>query len=365
MNKRTLMAWAGAVAGVLAAAYALVGNGSAPPAAAAWPATRVALATAEQVQLARQNFASGELEAVNQVQVAAETAGRITRIAFESGQLVSAGQLLVQLNDAPEQAQRVQLRARLRNAEVVLQRSRKLRAVNAVSQELLDNAATAVDVASGELQHVEALIAQKAIRAPFAGKLGIRRVHQGQYLSAGETIASLADISQLHVNFSLGEQAAPQVHVGQLLALTVDAVHGQDFQARVVAVDPVVSKARLVQVQAALPNPGGQLQPGMYAGVRLDAAQPASVLAVPETAITYTAYGQTVFVATRDPQHGTRVSRVRVTTGERWQGRVEITSGLAPGDQVVVSGQLKLSDGMPVEPVAQDSLQASQGGRQS
>lgn len=365
MNKRTLLACAGAVAGALAAAYALVGSGSAPPAAAAWPATKVALATAEQVQLARQNFASGELEAVNQVQVAAETAGRITRIAFESGQWVSAGQLLVQLNDAPEQAQRVQLRARLRNAEVVLQRSRKLRAVNAVSQELLDNAATAVDVASGELQHVEALIAQKAIRAPFAGRLGIRRVHQGQYLRAGETIASLADSSQLHVNFSLGEQAAPDVQVGQLLALTVDAVRGQAFQARVVAVDPVISKARLVQVQAALPNQDGQFQPGMYAGVRLDAAQPSSVLAVPETAITYTAYGQTVFVATRDPQQGTRVSRVRVTTGERWQGRVEITSGLAPGDQVVVSGQLKLSDGMPVEPVAQDSLQASQGGRQS
>ena len=364
MNKRTLLAWAGAVAGVLAACYALVGSGSAPPAAAAWPATKVALATAEQVPLARQNFASGELEAVNQVQVSAETAGRVTRIAFESGQAVTAGQLLVQLNDAPEQAQRVQLRARLRNAEVVLQRSRKLRAMNAVSQELLDNAATAVDVASGELQHVEALIAQKAIRAPFAGKLGIRRVHQGQYLGAGEAIVSLADISQLHVNFALGEQAAPEVHVGQVLALTVDAVRGQGFQARVVAVDPVVSKARLVQVQAALPNPDGQLQPGMYAGVRLDAVQPSTVLAVPETAITYAAYGQTVFVATQDPAHGTRVSRVRVTTGERWEGRVEVTSGLAPGDRVVVSGQLKLSDGMSVEPVAQDSLQANLGGGQ-
>ncbi|MFN3047472.1 MULTISPECIES: efflux RND transporter periplasmic adaptor subunit [Pseudomonas] len=365
MNKRTLLAWAGAVAGALAAAYALVGSGSAPPAAAVWPAIKVALATAEQVQLARQRFASGELEAVNQVQVAAEMPGRVTRIAFESGQTVAAGQLLVQLNDAPEQALRVQLQARLRNADVVLQRSRKLRAMNAVSQELLDNAATAVDVARGELQHVEALIAQKAIRAPFAGKLGIRRVHQGQYLGAGETIVSLADISQLHVNFALGEQAAPEVHAGQVLALTVDAVRGQDFQARVVAVDPVVSTARLVQVQAALSNPQGQLQPGMYAGVRLDAAQPSTVLAVPETAITYTAYGQTVFVATQDPQHGTRVSRVQVTTGERWQGRVEITSGLTPGDRVVVSGQLKLSDGMPVEPVAQDSLQASQGGRQS
>jgi len=92
--------------------------------------------------------------------------------------------------------------------------------------------------------------------------------------------------------------------------------------------------------------------------------QPSTVLAVPETAITYAAYGQTVFVATQDAAHGTRVSRVRVTTGERWQGRVEVTSGLAPGDRVVVSGQLKLSDGMSVEPVAQDSLQANLGGGQ-
>lgn len=364
MNKRTLLAWA-VVACVLAGAYTLTRSGSAAQSVAAWPATKVALATAEQVELARQRFASGELEAVNQVQVAAEAAGRVTRIAFESGQAVSAGQLLVQLNDAPEQALRLQLRAKLRNAEVVLQRARKLRVMNAVSQELFDNAATAVDVASGELQHVEALIAQKAIRAPFAGRIGIRRVHQGQYLGPGETIASLADARQLQVNFSLGEEATPGVRVGQLLTLSVDAVPGRDFQARVVAVDPVVSKARQAQVQATLANPDGQLQPGMYSGVRLEAAQPSRVLAVPETAITYTAYGQTVFIATQDPVHGTRVNRVRVTTGERWQGRVEILSGLAPGDRVVVSGQLKLGDGMQVEPVAQDSLQDVDGSRQS
>lgn len=365
MNKRMLMAWAGAVACVLVGVYALTGSHASGEAVAAWPATKVALATVEQVEVARNTFASGELEAVNQVQVAAEAPGRITQIAFESGQAVSAGQLLVQLNDAPEQALRVQLRAKLRNAHIVAQRARKLRALNAVSQELLDNATTAVDVAMGELQHVEALIAQKAIRAPFAGKVGIRRVHQGQYLGAGEAIASLTDTRQLHVNFSLSEQAAPEVSVGQVLELTVDAARGRAFQARVVAVDPLVSKSRLVQVQAALPNLDGQLQPGMYAGVRLPATQPSRVLAVPETAITYTAYGQTVFIATQDQQRGISVSRVRVTTGERWQGRVEIISGLAPGDRVVVSGQLKLSDGMQVEQVAEDSLLDRAGGHQS
>ncbi|MDE4539088.1 efflux RND transporter periplasmic adaptor subunit [Pseudomonas sp. ITEM 17296] len=364
MNKRMLLAMTVAAVGALVGAYALTGSRVAAQQAAAWPVTKVALATAEPVDLARQRFASGELEAVNQVQVAAEVAGRITHIAFASGQAVRAGQLLVQLNDAPEQAQRVQLRAKLRNAQVAAQRASKLRALNAVSQELLDNASTAVDVAAGELQHVEALIAQKAIRAPFAGNVGIRRVHQGQYLGAGEAIASLTDTRQLHVNFSLSEQAAPEVTVGQLLELTVDAVRGRAFQARVVAVDPLVSKSRLVQVQAALPNLDGQLQPGMYAGVRLPAAQPSRVLAVPETAITYTAYGQTVFIARQDQQGVISVNRVPVTTGERWQGRVEVTSGLAPGDRVVVSGQLKLSDGMQVEQVAEDSLLDVAGGQQ-
>ena len=117
----------------------------------------------------------------------------------------------------------------------------------------------------------------------------------------------------------------------------------------------MISASRLVQVQAVLASPDGRLQPGMYASVRLAARQAPSVLSLPETAVTYTAYGQTVFVARQD-DGGLRVSRVGVSTGERWQGRVEITSGLAAGEQVVVSGQLRLSDGMAVEAVAEDSL---------
>jgi len=122
----------------------------------------------------------------------------------------------------------------------------------------------------------------------------------------------------------------------------------------------MISSSRLVQVQAVLENPDGRLQPGMYASVRLDAQQAPRVLSLPETAVTYSAYGQTVFVA-RQGEDGLRVSRVGVTTGERWQGRVEITSGLAEGERAVVSGQLKLSDGMQVEPVAEDTLE--QGGQ--
>lgn len=362
MGKRMLLGGGAAVVCVLAVVMLLTRKDSAAHATAAWPVTKVALATVTPREAPRQTFAAGELEAVKQVQVAAETTGRITRIAFESGQVVKAGQLLVQLNDAPEQADRVRLNAQLRNARTLHQRISKLRTANVTTQEQLDNATTAVQMAEGELQQVDARIAQKAIRAPFAGKVGIRRVHLGQYLNAGEPVASLVDATRLHVNFALAEHAAPGLRIDQTAELAIDALPQRHFTARINAIDPMVGKSRTLWVQATLANPDGQLQAGMYASVQLAAAQPSTVLAVPETAITYTAYGQTVFVATQAPAGDLSVSRVQVTTGERWQGQVEVSSGLKAGDRVVVSGQLKLSDGMPVEQVAHDTLQGTDGG---
>lgn len=361
MGKRMLLGVGATALCTLALVMALTSQDPAAQATNAWPATKVALATVVQVEAPRQTFAVGELEAARQVQVAAETSGRITRIAFASGQRVKAGQLLVQLNDAPEQAERVRLQAQLRNAQTLLQRVQKLRAGNVATQEQLDNASTALEMAQGALQQVQALIAQKAIRAPFAGKVGIRRVHQGQYLTAGDAVANLVDAGRLHLNFSLNEQAAPALNLGHTAELTVDALPQRRFLAQINAIDPMVGASRTVQVQAVLANPDAQLQAGMFANVRLSAAQPTQVLALPETAITYTAYGQTVFIARHAPDHGLRVKRVQVSTGERWNGQVEITSGLQVGDQVVVSGQLKLSDGMQVEPVAQDTLHSAAG----
>lgn len=361
MSKRVLLGSAAAALGVWIVVRVMSGDGQQAQASAAWPVTQVALATVTRLPAPRETFAAGELEAARQVQVAAEAAGRISTLAFDSGQAVTPGQLLVQLNDAPEQAERVRLRAQLRNARLLQQRTATLRTANVATQQQLDNATAALQMAQGELQQVDAVIAQKAIRAPFAGTLGIRRVHQGQYLTAGEAVASLVDASTLRVNFSLNEQAVAHLRIGQTLDVTVDALPQRTFQAQVNAIDPLIGTSRQVQVQAALANPGGQLQAGMYARVRVRAVQPTTVMVVPETAITYSAYGQTVFVAQRDAQQRLSVSRVRVTTGERWEGKVEVTSGLEAGDQVVVSGQLKLSDGMQVEPVAHDTLRDDGG----
>ena len=359
MRRRTLSGFAIAVSAIIiaTAVYATSNAKDKPAAATAAAPVKVALATVQRGTVAHVFSGIGELEAARQLQVAAEVGGRVTRIAFESGQTVKAGQLLVQLNDAPEQAERLRLQAQLRNAETVHARARQLVAENAATQEQLDNALAERDMAMGALRHTEAIIAQKALRAPFAGVLGIRRVHEGQYLNTAEPVASLIDARTLHANFALDEQSTPSLKIGQAVALRVDAYPDRRFQARVTAIDPLIARSRTVQVQATLPNPDGALKAGMYTHIQVARPDTAPVLTVPETAVTYTAYGETVFVAQRKaPQEALTVKRVAVKVGARLEGQVEIESGLNEGDQVVTSGQIRLGDGMAVEAVLTDTL---------
>ena len=325
--------------------------------AAPYPATKVALVPVLAGTAQRFFTAVGELEAERQVQVAAETGGRVTQIRFVSGQQVKAGEVLVQLNDAPEQASLLRLRAQLKNAEASHARTRQLVSDKAATQEQLDAALAARDAALGEVRQTEALIAQKTIRAPFAGQLGIRRVHAGQFLNAADTVASLVDTKSLLVNFALDEQSSATLAPGQAVTVLVDAYPDQPFTATINAIDPLVSRARMVQVQATLANRDGTLKPGMYANVRVAREGKQQQLTVPETAVTYNSYGDTVFVA----QQGKTltVRRVAVTLGERSGGRVAIVKGLSAGQQVVASGQLKLADGMAVLAVANTLEQES------
>jgi len=370
MRKYSIIGHAARVACVVGVVGILAGcEQSGGQAAGGWPATQVALAKVARVEAPRALHAVGELEAVRQVQLASEVAGRISRIAFVSGQQVEAGQVLVQLNDAPEQAERARLIAQLKNAEKTLARTRALQTSRAMTQEQLDNATAARDMAKSELQRIEAVIAQKAIHAPFAGVMGIARVHPGQYLNPGDAIANLVDASGLRANFVLPEQALDQLRIGQQVVVHVDAWPNEPFTGEIRAIDPLVTAARTVWAQAQLHNAQGRLQAGMFANVRVLMPEDAPVLAVPETAITYASYGQTVFVAEADDKQALRVHRVAVKTGLRWQGPeqalVEIISGLHEGQQVVVSGQIKLSDGMPVVPAASNSLaQPRTGGAQ-
>ncbi|EPB0481478.1 efflux RND transporter periplasmic adaptor subunit [Providencia stuartii] len=361
MNKKTIVTLCSLliVAGGGAAIYtSYAEDGKDEQAAYQYPPVKVALAPVTQDNAPRTFYGVGELEAGSQVFVAAETSGRITKINFESGQQVKKGQLLVQLNDAVEQADLARYQAQLRNAARLYDRTRTLAAKHLVAEAQVDSTRAERDIAQGLIRQTQALIAQKAIRAPFDGTIGIRQVHEGQYLSPGEAIASLVDTKTLKLNFSLDEQAAPELHVGQIVDIHVDAYPGKTFPARISAIDPLVGKSRTIQLQATLENSDGELKAGMYANVNVVRQANSEVLTIPETAVTYTAYGDTVFIAEGSGEKMT-AKQVSVKTGQRWDGKIEIEQGLKLGDKVITSGQLRLNNGSAITPVAQDTLAES------
>ena len=363
MNSKAILGSALVLALVTAGGLAWRHTGQAQATAAApRHLVKVALATVQKAAQKRAFAGVGELEAVHQVLVSAEIGGRVTAINFSSGQQVRKGDVLVTLNDAPEQAERLRLKAQLDNARTNYRRVKDLLRENAATQEQLDNALAARDMAQGELARTEAVIAQKAVRAPFDGRPGIRRVNQGQYLNVGDPVVSLIDTRSLYVNFSLEEQLSAQLRTGQAVEVRLDAFPDTAFTAHITAIDPLIGRSRTVQVQATLAKPDARLSAGMYASVQVASPDDGQVLTVPETAVAYTAYGDTVFVARHDAAADALVvQRVAVRTGERQAGRVVIEQGLREDDQVVVSGQLRLSDGAAVQ-ATEDTLQAPASG---
>lgn len=330
------------------------------PAAAVYaPAPiKVAIAPVDDAPFIRYLEAVGELEAVQQVSVPAEVGGRIVQLPVESGQHVERDQVLVKLNDAPLRGSLMRLQGELQNARVKLERSRSLVSVNAISREAFDNAQTEYTTAQGALQELKAQIDQLTIRAPFAGTLGIRKVNLGQYVNPGDSLINLVGDKGLYVNFSVPEQALAQLKVGNTLSVQLDALHGRSYSAQISSIDPFLDRARTLSVQALLQAPIGGALPHMFAKVRLPQALPSNTLTVPETAITYNAYGEDVFVVQPSDQANTppTVRRVLVKTGERRDGRVVIDAGLNPGQQVVISGQIKLSEGAAIEPLERTVL---------
>ena len=248
----------------------------------------------------------------------------------------------------------------LRNAEQRLQRIAKLAPGGAATREQLDQARADRDAARGELQQVNALIAQKNIRAPFSGELGLRQVHLGQYLNPGDPIANLSDNRHLRVNFSLDEQVRTELELGQVVELRFHARSAQFFEARINAIDPILDDARMIRVQASLDGGDNHLAAGMFADVRVRRPSRGKTLSVPQTAVVATAYGDMVFVA-REEDGVLRAKRVLVRTGEAWNERVEVLKGLQAGDRVVVSGQIKLSDDTPLHVLSRSSLDDASG----
>src|SRR3954462_8286115 len=315
----------------------------------------VAVAIAEEKTEVIPNLltAVGDLAAVHQVNVTSDVSGRITDIMFEAGSNVKSGTPLVQLFDAPDQADLASFKAQATVSQLSLERAKQLAARQFGPQATVDTAQAAYDQANAGIAKTQAIISQKLVRAPFDGELGVRHIEVGQYLTAGTQIVTLTDLSKLYANFTVTEKDSGQLKVGQAIRVAVDAYPGRRFDGKITAIEPqIASETRNIRVQATLDNPGHILKPGMFATTTVVLPDKPPVLTVPETAVDYTLYGDSVFlIAEKKEDDGkTSLSAVRtfVRTGNRVNGRAEIVSGVKDGDRVVAVGQLKLQSGAAV-----------------
>jgi multidrug efflux system membrane fusion protein len=299
--------------------------------------------------------AIGSLAAVHQVTINPEIGGRVVKIFFEPGTTVKAGDPLVQLNDAPERGDLASYEAQARLGEVEVQRSSQLAQREFASRETLDQRRSQLDQTRAMILKTEALIAQKLIRAPFAGKLGVRQIEVGQYLTPGAPIVTLTDLSTLYVNFTLPGRQRPEIKVGQQVAVRSDAFSGRAFDAKITTIEPQISAdTRTMMVQATMQNPDDALLPGMFVDAQVVLPPQPDMLVLPATAVEYTLYGDSVFVIRDDGKDATgapilKAVRTPVKTGARWADNVAILDGLKPGERVVSAGQVKVQNGAQVK----------------
>jgi membrane fusion protein, multidrug efflux system len=300
----------------------------------------------------------GSFSAEHQVIIAPEVTGRVTRIYFTSGATVQAGDPLVQLNDGPERGDLANYQAQAHLAATNLARARDLAAHKFETQANVDTYTSQVEQANAQIAKTQALIAEKLVRAPFAGVLGIRQVDLGQYVNAGMPLVTLTDLDALYVNFTLPEAVRDEVKIGQTVTVTVDAFPHRSFTAKLTTIEPQVAvETRTIKLQATLPNPGHLLLPGMFAHVAVVLPSVPDVVTVPETAIDHTLYGDSVFLIVAsgsgaEGKPGFHAKRTFVTTGEHFDDRVAVLKGLRPGDRVVATGQNRIIDGAAVVPAA-------------
>ncbi len=298
--------------------------------------------------------AVGSLEAVQGVVVTAELTGKVVHIAFEPGTMVKAGNLLVQQDTSVESAQLRAAEAEVALAKINFKRSKELVAAKTISQSDFDNADAKFKQAVAQADNIRAVIGKKTIRAPFAGRLGIRQVNLGQTLDEGNEIVSLQCLDPIYVNFLLPQQQLAQVHTGLAIRLTTDAFPGQVVSGKITAINPQVDAAtRNIRIQATVANPEERLRPGMYVDVSVVLPDRIEVLTIPATSVLYAPYGDSVFVVEEQKNDPNKPSALLlnqkfVRLGEKRGDYVSVMSGLKEGETVVSTGVFKLRNGQNV-----------------
>jgi membrane fusion protein, multidrug efflux system len=296
----------------------------------------------------------GDIAPVQGIELSAEGEGAVTKINFQNGQPVKAGDVLIELDTSVEVAQLKAAQAQLELARLEANRSQELLQKNTISQAQLDQAMAQLNQIQATVASLEAMIQKKIVRAPFAGRVGIRHVNIGQYVNRGQPLVPLQKLDELYVNFNLPERDLPKLQQGQVVRLTVDAFPGRTFEGKLNAIDPVVnSQTRNVSVQALLPNPDEVLRPGMFARVEVVLPEQQSLVVLPATAIYYNAYGNSVFVVEqmkgKDGKEYLGVRQQFVKLGDRRGDLIAVLDGVKPGEKVVSAGVFKLRNSMPVQ----------------
>ena len=306
--------------------------------------------------------AIGTLRAFQGIDIAPQVAGVISAIHFKSSDDVAAGAPLVQIDDSVDQADLKNGMAQLRNTEVTLDRQQTLVQGGNTAKAQVDTAIAARDSAAATVERTRAIIAQKALVAPFSGRLGISKVDVGQFLAVGTSVVTLQQLDPIYVDFQSTEQSLRTLVVGQQADMTLDAFPGKTFTGKIAAIDARVSQdTRNLLVRAEFPNPDHKLLPGMFANIQVTTGAPADVLTLPRTAIVFSLYGDNVFVvkpappkageaqaATKDGKPDLIAERRFVRVGDTRGERVTILEGVSAGELVVTSGQIKLQPNGPV-----------------
>lgn len=338
--------------------------------------------------------AVGTLRAVRGADLALDIAGLVTKVNIESGADVKEGQLLLQLRDAEDVASLHQLEATAALAQATFDRAKRQLAMQTVSKADYDVAIADLDAKQAAVQQQQVNVAKKQLRAPFSGRAGMVTVNPGAYLNSGMMIVTLQQLDPLYVDFFIPQRDLGELKIGQKVQLTLDAFAGNTFDGSVTAISPKVEgDTRNVQVEAIVPNPERTLLPGMFANVTVDVGGTQRYLTLPQTAVVFNPYGETVFVVVkqsqvndanaatpalgkddgakpvegakkdakddatpdakskgtaRSPPDALVVQQAFVTTGPKRGDQVAILKGLDEGTQVVTTGQVKLKSGVQV-----------------
>lgn len=298
--------------------------------------------------------AVGSLRAVRGAELSLEVPGVVETISFQSGDEVKAGQVLLTLRKEDEEARLQSLEATASLAQITYDRDVKQLKAQAISQAIVDNDEANLRNAKAQVAVQKAILDKKTLRAPFDGKLGLRQVDLGQFLPAGTEIATLQSLDPIFVDFLLPQQAVAQILVGEKVRAKVDAFPGRTFEGKITAINPKIDTgSRNVQVRATVSNADQKLLPGMFATVELDTGGAQRLVTLPQTAVSYNPYGSLVYIvddkgAGPDGKPQLTARQVFVTTGATRGDQVAILKGVAEGDTVVTSGQIKLRNGAPI-----------------